>query len=285
MEHELTTELASLLRRVGVGEETVFDVANAVNKDGTPRTLLTVVQRRVNPEPPVDPIKAASPRRAHTFHDAGGVVAFLNKYKTANTVILADAVNGRVTIVIDEAAGRGFETLQFVPQLHPLFTPWKAILGRWMPLRAAIDFLLDNRRVIEEPDGKQLARDLSQMKVASNVTRMQGIGTHSINGVMVETVISGHKNSAPMELPEEITVSIPMYIGCQPLDLTFDVSIEASEEHGVLFRMSSPDVAAKAFEAFDQFVRTIQDGLGGECVVALGQVAHTPWDVLVGEED
>ena len=65
----------------------------------------------------------------------------------------------------------------------------------------------------------------------------------------------------------------------QALPILIDVSIESSEDHGVLIRFSSPDILVKAFEQFDQFVRQIVEGreLG---VVALGAVGHAAWDCL-----
>ena len=276
----LTKPLKQLLRDVQEGNETVFDVVKDIMSDGTPKTVLTITNRRVNPEPPEQPKLAISPKRAHAFHDATSFMVYLAKYKTAHTVVLADAVNGWVSAVLDEGAEYGFEVLTFSPKEHPLFTPWLSMLSKWMPLRTAIDFLLDNRRCISDPDGKQLARDLSQIKISQKVERMQGLGTKSINGVMVETNIGGAKKASPMELPEDITINVPMYVGCQPVDMTFDVSIDSHEEHGVLIRFSSPDINAKRAQQFDQFVRQIQTGLGSEVVVGLGSIDHDDWKVL-----
>lgn len=291
MDEKVTGQISDFIRKVLKGEENSLDLAvQALEQSKDPKTgevipggsrvVIALQNRELLPEAPRDPVKAESPMRAHTFHDPIGFVSYLLKYGGEGTVVLADATKEVVCAVLDEKAPRGFEVVAFRPQRHPLFTPWLAMLAKWMPLRQAVDFLLDNRRTITEPDGKLLARDLSQIKVASNVTRMQGIGTHSINGVMVETTLSGQKKEQPMELPEEITIDVPMFVGCDPLPLTMDVSIDHSEEHGVLFRMSSPDILVKSSQQFDQFCRTIVTGLDGKGCVSLGSVGHTDWKVL-----
>lgn len=275
--------LGAMLREAAEGEETAFEVLRETLGDGDDahsQATVRVQRRRLQPEPPNEPIKAPSPKRAHLFHDAAAMIAYLGKYRTADTVILADAVEGIVSAVIDEKAERGFEVVMFTPQRHPLFTPWLDRLGQWMTMRAAIEFLLDNRRTVIDPDGKQFARDLSQIKVAQKIDWMQGLGTHSINGVMVETTINGKKSSDPVELPEEITIEVPMYVGCDPLPLTFDVSIDFSDKTGVMLRISSPDVRAKACQQFDQFARLIADALNEDCVVGLGSARHAQWEVL-----
>jgi len=273
-------KIADFIREVPPGNENAIELSRETLEDGGKVTVVALQNRILQPEDPTEPELARSPRRAHVLHDAEGLVAYLEKYKTDNTVILADAVAEVVTAIIDEKAAKGFELVTFRPQRHPLFTPWLNMLGAWMPLRKAIDFLLDNRRVIIEPDGKQLARDLSQIKVSKKVEMMQGVGTHSINGVMVETAIEGKKGTSPIELPDEITIEAPMYVGCQAVPLIMDVSIESSTEHGVLIRMASPDILTKAGEQFDQFLRAIKAGLGGDCTVALGSAGHQDWKVL-----
>lgn len=276
----VSTVLAEFIRRVPKGEENAIDISEHALDDGGTAKVVALQNRVLQPEPPVEPELARSPRRAHVLHDAEGLVAYLEKYKTENTVILADAVAEVVTAVIDEKAATGFEVITFKPQKHPLFTPWLAMLGVWMPLRKAIDFLLDNRRVILEPDGKQLARDLSQIKVSKKVEMMQGVGTKSINGIMVETAIEGKKGQTPIELPDEITIETPMYVGCQAVPLIMDVSIESSTEHGVLIRMASPDILTKAVQQFEFFVEAIETKLAGKCTVALGEAGHAEWKVL-----
>ena len=273
-------KIADFIREVLPGNENAIELSRETLDDGGKVTVIALQNRILQPEPPTEPELARSPKRAHVLHDAEGLVAYLKKYKSADTVILADSVSEVVTAVIDEKAVTGFELVTFKPQQHPLFTPWLAMLGRWMPLRQAVDFLLDNRRVVTEPDGRQLARDLSQIKISKKVEMMQGLGTKSINGIMIETNINGQKGANPLELPEEITIDVPMFIGCQAIPLIFDVSIESSQEHGVQIRMSSPDIRSKATEQFEQFIRAIQAGLGGDCTVALGSAGHQDWKVL-----
>ncbi len=280
MGNDVATVIADFLRRVPVGQENVLAIADQDLGDGVKGRTVSLQNRELQPEPPKAPERAESPRRAHVFHDALGFAAYLARYGGDDTVVLADAPTERVRAILNEKAEKGFEAVAFQPQKHPLFTPWLAVMGTWLPLRKAIDFLLDNRRMISQPDGKQLARDLSQIKISKKIDRMQGLGTKSINGIMIETTIAGQSKTQAIELPEDLTVDVPMYIGCQPVALSFDLSIDSSEEHGVIIRMSSPDILVKATEQFDQFVEQIRQGMGGKGTIGLGAVMHAGWDYL-----
>jgi hypothetical protein len=147
-----------VLRNIPTGNETVFDLAREVGGDGKePKTVLTVVNRRVNPEPPPQPVKSPSPRRQHEFYDVAGFVAYLAKYGSGTTVVQADPQSETVTAIMDNAAKDGFEIITFRPQIHPIFKPWKDMveLGedeepeeKYKPIRQMVDFLSENRRAI-----------------------------------------------------------------------------------------------------------------------------------------
>lgn len=277
---ENVKQIKDLLRGVLPGNETTFDVARDVLEDGTNKSVLTVIQRRVNPEPPVDPIKAPSPRRSHCFHHLDGFIAYLKRFGGENTVVLADVERETITAILDEQADRGFECVQFTPQIHPLFAPWNAILGKLQRLRTFVDFLAENRRAVTAPIGKDLVRTMSQVKVSRKLDLHQGFGKNSINGVMVELNISGQAKESLVELPDEIVLTVPLYVAMSPVELTLDLTLDATEELGVVVKLTSSDLLEQRTGAFTQFIEKIEFELGSSYTVGLGRPQYAPWDVL-----
>jgi hypothetical protein len=280
MEESSMRSIKDLLRTVQAGNETAFDVVKDVLPDGTPRTLLSVVQRQVNAEQPLPPVKAPSPKRAHVFHGIEGFIAYLKKFGSENTVVLADIGREIVSAVLDEKAANGFEVVFFIPKTHPLFEPWDDIIGQWQPLRSFVDFLTENRRAVSAPIGKDLVRILSQIKVSRKIDLSQGFGRSSINGVMVQMDIAGQSKESLVELPDEITINAPLYISVTAVDLTLDLILDATEKDGVVIKVISSDLVQKRTDAFQEFVNQIEFDLKATCTVGLGDVKNADWAVL-----
>ena len=288
--------LATLIRRIAEGQETTLDVAGdvlefeSVGADGkktttkVPRRIITVERRAVQPEPPEQPERFESPRRAHTFHDAAGFVAYLQRYGTKATVVLADHAEATMQATIDETAADGFETIRLKPIPHPLLEPWRARTGgSAYPIKEIARFLMENRRAITKPAGREVALLMSQVTASRSITRQAGIGAKSLNGIMIKTTIQGvDQKAAPLDLPETITIAAPIFAGQPPVPIEIDLLLDCSDADGTATaRLTSHDMTIKRIEAFEAMVAKIAAEIKLEtAVVALGTGQTEPWDYI-----
>ena len=79
--------IKDLLRQVTDGE-TTLEVSQKLLGD-KPSIKLEVIKRKLNVEPPPEPVLAKSPPRAHRFYGSGAVASYLAAYGCEKTVMLA----------------------------------------------------------------------------------------------------------------------------------------------------------------------------------------------------
>jgi len=273
--------IEDFIRKVSKGEENALAIAHQDTADGKVH-IVALQNRELQPEPVDPPQRAESDRRMHVFSGIDGFIAYLKKFgDEKNTVVLADPSGEAIFGTLDETAKTGFEVVEFHPVLHPLFAPWAAVLGKALKIQTFVQFLSDNRRAIEVPDGKTLQRSLSQVKVSRKIEMCQGIGKQSINGIMVEQNIGGQTKQDLVELPDEIVISVPIYVGtAKRVTLAIDLNLDANEDDGVIVRLTSADLIEQRVQAFDEFVAAITFDLKDRATVGLGKPRTMEWSYL-----
>ncbi len=195
--------VGELLRRIDPGRESIVELVKDLTSD-EPIHRVEFSQKVIPAE------RQESPAREHMLYSVDGVISYLGKYKTPNTVILADVAEGSMSICIDETAKTGVEVLRFVPQIHPLFAPWDAaIAAKEMPVEKFAQFLFQNRELIQDHDGKELALLFSQVRASTKTTVDRGRGPKAINGIVCETTIQGQAKQEQVDFPESVTVLAP----------------------------------------------------------------------------
>jgi len=283
--------LADLLRKTTKGRETVLDVIrDTIRVDGDdslPRLRLEIGQRDIQPEPPRAPVRAESPPRAHTFHHIAGFNAYLSAYGGAHTVVLADAGAGTIDAVLDETAPKGFEIVNYQPQVHPFAAPWIDIIASRRPIRELADFLAEHRGRIAEPDPVYLRMVLGQVRASVQTTLHRGQRpSESLNGVVIKTKVQGEDaKGEPLDLPETIVVKTPLYVDdedCHAIE--FDLTLSAaSDDQEVYGRLTSPDLLRVKVEAFEDRIACLD--LPDGAVATLGGVDHAEWRYLRAAPD
>jgi hypothetical protein len=284
------------------GQETAVDVTRELLGEGEEehkRVVLAIQQRRLNPEPAADPVREPSPRRTHEFYDVGGFCRYLKKFGSDNTVILADPARQQVAAILDETAERGFEVLLFEPLIHPLFAPWANALAPvsragddepaavgpasvQLPLKAFLRFVGENRRQIIEPEGRDLAMMLNQVRLSRKVELAQGFGAKCVNGLMVETAIQGGGagRMEPVDLPEVLTIKCPLYVATSERKMEIDIALDGDETRGVLVTLSSGDLPVVRVAVFEELLEVIRREAGDTMTVAMGFPRHAEWKIL-----
>ena len=292
--------LHDLLRRVTRGQETALDVIRKTlgeGPDARERLELVITERAVQAEPPAEPPRWASRPRRHQFSDAEGFADYLHRYGGANTVVLANPKATTIHAVLDETATNGFEIVTMQPQVHPAMSPWALLLDPPMPdsqgsrsrlpLHAFLDFLAINRKAIVEPDGRELALTLGQVRVARNVEIQEGRGRTSLNGVMVETKIAGQTPTRePVDIPDTIAILVPLYVRSKPRRLEVDILLDAPTDSPILVRATCADLALAQVDEFEEMLSLIESRLIDQSgTFALGSPGYDAWEYILDPQE
>lgn len=270
------TTIADLLRQPLEGQETAFQVVADLEGDGK---RLEIRRRRLAPEVTQEAPLATSPRRHHRFYAVAGLLNYLSAYATQDTVILANPAERRVQAILDDTAEEGGrEVVTFTPQVHPRWEPFRGLLGKTLSLDELLDFVRNNRRAIDH--GRELIFGLSQVTASTEVTLAKGSGRSCVNGLMVKTEIrGGGTQTDPVDLPEVLRVTTPVWVDEPPQTMEIDLVLEASRDGSeIRARLSSADLREAEITAFDSVVERIRAGAPEGSVVAHGSVHEAPWD-------
>ena len=266
--------IKDLIENVEINNQTVFHLEAALGADGGDK--LIVEQRQLLPEAPRQPVRAESQARAHTFHTAVALADYLRVYGGEASVVFVDVANERMTASIDEKAQHGIERLDMAPIVHPLWRPWSERLGRKMPISDLALLLRTYRRNVE--NGKELAIKLSQVSADVKVTIQRGQGKGAVNGIVVAAKIQGVEQGIPVELPETIRLTVPLYVGTAQRLLELDLLIDADRDGNVWATLTPGNVIEERVKAFEEMAAAIEKIEKG--TVVHGVDARRAWDVL-----
>ncbi len=284
--------LGDLLAGAAEGEENSLDVIREtvpfIDEDGKEGELdgrrIVVSRRQLQPEPEVEDELARSPRRCHVFNHAAGFLRYLGNYGGKNTVILADVKGMEIHAVLDEGALIGKETVRYQPRLHPRFEPWANACGKQLGIDDLVDFLRENRKAVINPSGRELVLSLSQVRASTSVELFQGDGNDSLNGLTVKTKIQGKDDSSLVNLPESITIRVPMLIEDEePREIELDLILAANRDGtNVTGRFATADVAEARVTSFMDVVTALADleGTHEGAVVTFGKPDECGWAVV-----
>lgn len=278
------TQIGSAIRTIDPGTETIFDIVPRVvtKYDGTEVGVVAVKisRRELQPEPAPEPRLAPSPRRSHVFLEAEGFSEYLNRYgKKGHVVILFDPAADKVVGILDETAERGFEVVELHAQIDPAFAPWAKLLSqRVLPIMEFADFLMQHRTAITEPDGRELALLLRQVKAATNVALHSGMGSGSTNGLLVTSTIQAQMKTDEVDLPEFFDLELPLYIGTYPIKLRVDLLVDTVKNGSeIIALVSCSDLPRRRKEAFQQMIESIEVE---DAIVTLGRAGWDDWDYM-----
>ncbi|HPC97041.1 MAG TPA: hypothetical protein PLU87_19020 [Sedimentisphaerales bacterium] len=233
-------------------------------------------------KPVQKPVRREPEARGHWFTELTGFIAYLKTYGDPHgLVVLANAHTGHMQAVLDELDTEGREIIDFAPMKHPLFAPWRNLLGTAKPIHDIAKFILGNHSVVIDPDPKLLYLIFSQIKVNATVEAQQGAGKTKTNGLMVTQTIKGKVNQEIVEIPETITIRCPLFVGDEgQQDITFDVCVDAkSPESQVCCTLTSPDVVIKTMVAVKAMFDKVKEALPN-ATVGYGTIQYHPWSYL-----
>ena len=235
---------------------------------------------------PVDPIRKESSARQHTFHAADGFVAYLKENKTPNLIVLADVDERKATAVLDDKAAKGFENIILKPAFHPRFKTLLATIlygqGTEQNITRFAKRVMMSKEIIvsaDNLDGKQLAMQMMQITVSHKIIACTGEGVTVTNGIMCESKIQGGVGNSTIELPETITVKLPIFINTEPV--TFDIELlitTGDPETPPSVIAMAPQLEEKIGEVFEKILEPIK--ALDDAIVSYGTLDTTNWQYV-----
>lgn len=268
----MTQSLEDLLRNVCAGKETVFDVTAAVDTDGQEFKRVSVGHRVLPPVPYEEPVAPADARQ-HVFHsiEQFGEYVVRNAEKD-HCVVLADTDDRMISAVLDESSETDREVIHFQAKMHPLFLPWAKLMGNETPVIDFAKHVMVHRSAISEPDGRDVALTFSQVKSSKKIIRRSGLGPKAINGVMIEIQIGSESKEVEADLPERLTIDVPLFLDTDPMEVHLDLLVHEGRSGGLVVSVAAPEVEMARIKAFESMVQTLRTQTG--LLVSLGEVSH-----------
>ena len=271
-------DFKDLIRKAIEGNETVFDVASELSEEGEQSTTLRVGYRQLPPLPiPVN--KAPAKARSHTFHSLSEFGEYLKREADKEKcVVLADVEPREIKAVLNESDECDREVIAFEAKTHPLFAVWEALIGKAIPVLEFALHVMQHRNAVIEPDGRELALTFSQIKASKNITKHVGIGPKSLNGVVVEMQIGSEKHETDVDLPESITIDVPLFLDTDPMTVQLDLLVTESGDGRLVVFVTAPQLDEARIRAFEGMVTRLRKDT--EMIVGLGAVSHREFDKL-----
>lgn len=270
-----TVTIEHLLRRVPEGEETIFDL---LDEGGENVKTIEIKRRKLQPELPQqlpEPDISRAQARNHVFNDLDSFADYLVRCGNSETsVVLADTESRIISAVLDESNEFDRERVLLQAIQHPLFVPWQRLLQGAIPVIDFALFIMQNRRAVVEPDGRELAMIFSQVKMSKAIAILSGVGKKSLNGVMVDVEIAGERKGMAVDLPETIAIEVPLFVGTSAQRIEIDLLVTNKGENVVVYATAA-DVEHQKIIAFEEMVKRLKESTGH--LVGLGTIAHRDW--------
>ncbi len=167
-----------------------------------------------------------APRRVKSdvgLDDGPSFVAYVNRFKTAGALLLANRDAASVTALLDyhEAADkpswlthRAVLTVKKTPE----WVTWIGKNKQWIGQGDFADFLEDNVLDIAEPDGATILEAASNLQARKTVHFKSGINLSNTTTQLefVET-LEGTSAVGQMEVPTRFTLGLAPFVGMEPI--------------------------------------------------------------------
>lgn len=157
------------------------------------------------------------------FRDVKALIAYVNRFKNAETQIFADERAGTVTAIIDYHASVGSpnhlaHVAVFTAEPSPEWKEWKALDGKPQQQERFAEFVENQAPFIVRPDAATMLEIASSFQASSSAAFSKAISL--ANGqVQLQYVENINGTAGPkgsMEIPKTFDVQLRPFIGCSP---------------------------------------------------------------------
>jgi uncharacterized protein YfdQ (DUF2303 family) len=161
------------------------------------------------------------------LHAVDALIEYVNIYKTANTILLADIHANVIMALIDyhSADGKAANVAHVATMTLPHsdeWNIWKAVDDKLVEQLAFARFLEENHPDVVQPNAGELIEAARDLHANRNVKFTKVVRTDSDNENFVAedtTTLRSNKTGEGVELPREFMLRIPIYFGESPIDM------------------------------------------------------------------
>jgi hypothetical protein len=134
---------------------------------------------------------------------------------------------------------------------------------------------------VKLPDGKALLLLLAQIRGAVEVTVYDGKGKNALNGITVKSTVQGTDTREYVELPEELVLEVPLYVGGEVQRVELDLVVDADTRGGVTVQIAAGGVQEARVLAFDAMRTKILETVKPvQAQVVYGKPEWRAWNYL-----
>jgi uncharacterized protein YfdQ (DUF2303 family) len=242
----------------------------------------------VTPANAVAPILPDHIGQAVTLQATDSLVDYVNRYRTADTILLADIDANTIRAVIDyhaaatmgidkadDAAGEANHAAHIASMVLPLSFEWKTwakVDGVLMEQLKFARFLEENAPDITAPDGADILEACRDLQARRKVDFRKAVRTSSNNEnfEFVDETNLTNKNGG-IEVPTKFKLEIPVYFGRRTVELFAFLRWELVEGGGLMLGVQSNRAEHVRQAEFKQIVVEMAERT--ECPAMFGKLA------------
>lgn len=156
-------------------------------------------------------------KQAVTLQNAIALIEYLNRFKRASSLLLADVEGSRIVAALDYHAADKAELVEHRATLALPFSEewktWSGINGQLKPQLEFARFVEENAPDIKAPDAASLLEAVRDLQAKRSVNFVQAVRTASDNENFEFTDNTEARSKGELELPTRFLLSIPVYFG------------------------------------------------------------------------
>lgn len=172
-------------------------------------------------------LSVAAPRyikQQVTLQTADSLVAYVNKFKTVDTLLVADIAANAIVAQIDyhaaDKAAHGAHRASLTLPHSEEWRLWTAISGKLQPQLEFARFIEENAADVRAPAAGDLLDAVRDLQVNRKVNFIKAVRTHSDNEnfeYSEETNATGKRGE--IEVPTKFVLGLPVYFGDRETEL------------------------------------------------------------------
>jgi uncharacterized protein YfdQ (DUF2303 family) len=181
------------------------------------------VSMDVTPAHKLEVLKPKSIKQHVTLQNANALIDYLNRFKSADSLLLADVSASRIMAAIDYHGASSPALLEHRAVLDLPYSEewkvWNAINGALKPQLEFARFVEENAPDIRHPDPASLLEAVRDLQARRSVNFIQAVRTSSDNENFEFTDTTEARSKGGLELPTRFMLSIPVYFGDAPVEV------------------------------------------------------------------
>lgn len=209
-----------------------------------------------------------------TLHSVQSLNLYVQRHRTADTVIYADQEGERITAVLDDhgkAPGHCRHRAVYPCPVTTEWAAWRKVLGRALSQEALVDFLEERALDIVEPPAAELQEMIRELTVKADVVWKKAFDerTGTVRLEYKEDVSDTAGRTGQVALPAHFTAGIAIYKGGEPYRCQVRLRYRLADAK-LRLQLSIDNVERIEEVAFADAVKELEAGLGGETLVLHG---------------